>query len=187
MKLLYLHGLGSSGQSSTARALAEAGFELVAPDYQPEHYRQSMAVLTGLVKTHSPDVIIGTSMGGYYAAKLRELYELPTVIVNCCFAPDILLKKYLAAPAWNFTSDEPLEINAEMLAEFAQIDAKKIDADESFRVLIGSNDDVIEAEAQRKFCQQMQWCWADTNWGHRVSDPALLIRFIEAAARAKGA
>ncbi len=50
MKILYLHGLGSSGQSSTVQGLQAAGLEVVAPDYKPQHFTESLQQLAAQVE-----------------------------------------------------------------------------------------------------------------------------------------
>lgn len=74
LHILYLHGLGSNGQSSTAANLAsKPSVSVTAPTYQPEHFLKSAEELSDAVRRETPDVIVGTSMGGYYALKLREV------------------------------------------------------------------------------------------------------------------
>ncbi|NDW12016.1 hypothetical protein D0T50_03830 [Bacteroides sp. 214] len=71
MKLLYIHGLSSSGASSTAKnlriLLPEAS--VIAPDL-PINPREALALLSGIGKNESLGIIIGTSMGGMFAQKI---------------------------------------------------------------------------------------------------------------------
>lgn len=176
-KLLYLHGLGSSGQASTAKGLAEQGFEVIAPDYHPEMCLASLAKLWQLVETKQPDVLVGTSMGGFYALKLAERFELPVVAVNACYEPAKLLEKYLTEPAMNFQTNEPIYFSEQMLAQFAPLKNECIAAP---TIVIGEHDDVIPPSYQQAFCQQQQWQWLTTDWGHRVGDCAKLAEIIRA-------
>lgn len=69
-KVVYLHGMGSSGSSATARRLDRSlpgGYEVIAPDIpvQPEMALSMLRKLAGTL--HDDDIIIGTSMGGMYA------------------------------------------------------------------------------------------------------------------------
>jgi len=177
MRFLYLHGLGSNGQSSTARGLARLGLTVISPDYQPQHYQQSMETLCALVEKQQPELIAGTSMGGYYALKLRERFALPTVIVNPCFDPASLLHKYLETPAHDYITDTQIFFTKQMLAEFEQVKDTQSQPSQ-FSILIGRNDDVIPAAQQRRFCQQQNWQWQEADWGHRVEDTALLAELM---------
>ncbi len=80
MKILYLHGFGSSGQSGTVKHIREMlpEAEVVAPDL-PIHPHEAMELLHQVCEKENPDIIIGTSMGGMYAEQLRG-YD--RIIVN---------------------------------------------------------------------------------------------------------
>ncbi len=80
MKILYLHGFGSSGQSGTVKHIKEMlpEAEVVAPDL-PIHPHEAMDLLHQVCEAENPDIIIGTSMGGMYAEQLRG-YD--RIIVN---------------------------------------------------------------------------------------------------------
>lgn len=73
MKLLYLHGLASGGQSSTVKLLRKLlpEIEIIAPDI-PVNAHEALNMLTGLSKSLSADdIIVGTSMGAFYAQVMR--------------------------------------------------------------------------------------------------------------------
>lgn len=178
VKIIYLHGLGSGGQSSTAQGLSALGFDVVSPSYRPEHYKESMAMLHGLMLETEPSVIVGTSMGGYYALKLREQLSLPTVSINPCYAPEQLLVKYLDEPAFDFVANKPIEFTQAMLDEFEPIDRNDNTHPNGLTVLVGAKDDVIPAEAQQHFLSERQWQWQTVDWGHRVDDVKLLATII---------
>ncbi len=70
MKVVYLHGMGSSDSRRPLGVLDRslpASYEVIAPDIpvQPE---LAMTALRKLADTLDPDdVVVGTSMGGMYA------------------------------------------------------------------------------------------------------------------------
>ena len=72
MKLMYLHGFGSSAASGTVRTLRELlpDFDVVAPDI-PVDPAEALPFLRGLCMNEVPDVVVGTSMGGMYAQQMR--------------------------------------------------------------------------------------------------------------------
>lgn len=170
MKLIYLHGLGSNGQSSTARGLAELGFDVVSPDYRPQFYTESMAQLSTLVDHRQPSLISGTSMGGYYALKLFEHFALPSIAINPCFDPASLLQKYLDQPAHDYVTDTPIPFDQAMLDAFELISSTNGQQPEALQIVIGRNDNVIPAPEQKRFCLQQGWEWSEVDWGHRVDN-----------------
>lgn len=93
MKILYVHGFGSSGQTGTVRlirgAMPEA--EVLAPDL-PVHPAEALALLRQTVADWRPDIVIGTSMGGMYA---EQLGGVPRILVNPAFEMGDTLKSRL--------------------------------------------------------------------------------------------
>lgn len=182
MKVIYLHGLGSNGQSSTARGLSESGFDVISPDYRPQFFNKSMDMLSELVLSAEPCVIAGTSMGAYYALKLFECFALPTVAVNPCFDPSTLLKKYLDEPAHDYVTDTPIFFDQDMLNEFTPVGSTGGQHPKELKVLVGIHDDVIPPALQQQFCREQGWSWSEVDWGHRVDDVDLLsdvIRIVQ--------
>ena len=94
MNILYLHGYGSSGQSSTVEFLKKAlpdYYNIEAPDI-PVNPAEALPYLKKMCSESHFDIIIGTSMGAQYAQQLHNcLYR---ICVNPAFhisqQPEIL-------------------------------------------------------------------------------------------------
>lgn len=84
MKLLYLHGLASGGQSATARLLQKLlpEIEVIAPDI-PVDAHDALALLAEIASELLPDdIIVGTSMGAFYA---QMMHGWRRILVNPSF------------------------------------------------------------------------------------------------------
>lgn len=71
-KLMYLHGSASAGYSKTSRRLLKyipEDWQLVMPDC-PVDAEKCIAMLRELCEREKPDLIIGSSQGGFYAQML---------------------------------------------------------------------------------------------------------------------
>ena len=89
MKILFIHGLASSGaykMASSLRILLK-GSEVIAPDV-PIEPSEALAMLEGICSNESPDLVVGLSLGGFWAQKLRGYRKL---VVNPDFHPSRLL------------------------------------------------------------------------------------------------
>ena len=90
MKILFIHGLASSGaykMASTLRILLK-GSEVTAPDV-PIEPSDAMALLEEICSREKPDLIVGLSLGGFWAQKLRGYRKM---LVNPDLHPSRLLR-----------------------------------------------------------------------------------------------
>ena len=72
-KLLYLHGSGSAGYSHTSMGILKClpeDWQLLTPDC-PVDAEACLQMLKELCEREKPDLIIGSSQGGYYAQMLK--------------------------------------------------------------------------------------------------------------------
>lgn len=83
-KILYIYGYGSSPESSTCKWLKNNlpnaivySFEYVQSD--PEN---SIPYLCSLVEELDIDVVIGSSLGGWYAMHIASICSLPSILIN---------------------------------------------------------------------------------------------------------
>lgn len=82
-KMLYVHGFASSGDSGTAKTIQKylPNCRFISPDLPLNPY-EAIALLKRIVAEEKIDVVVGTSMGGMFAQKLRGV---PKVLVNPSF------------------------------------------------------------------------------------------------------
>jgi predicted esterase YcpF (UPF0227 family) len=92
MKIIYLHGFGSSHASGTVEILRRElpNDEVVAPDI-PVDPVEALPYLEELCEREQPDLIIGTSMGGMYAQQMRAFRR---ILVNPAFTMSTMSKTF---------------------------------------------------------------------------------------------
>jgi predicted esterase YcpF (UPF0227 family) len=97
-KLLYIHGLSSSGNSSTAKNLAQLlpDVQIIAPDL-PINPVETLRLLQEICKSELPDIIIGTSMGGMFA---QQMHGYKKILVNPAFHVSEFLRKNTGVQAF---------------------------------------------------------------------------------------
>lgn len=100
--IVYFHGYGSSPNSDkVSRLKQEEDFNVYAfnIDIDPEVATKQltenidMALMEDL---HRPEelVFVGTSLGGWWAARMASLYKCKAVIINPSINPGVSLEKY---------------------------------------------------------------------------------------------
>ena len=66
-KVLFLHGFESRPGGEKPTFLKEHGFEVLNPYLPKNDFLKSCDIAQGLVDTHEPDVVVGSSRGGAVA------------------------------------------------------------------------------------------------------------------------
>ena len=93
--MMYIHGYGSSynPNSSKVQALMTIG-DVCGINID---YTKSINNITTLIESAileiKPDLLIGTSMGAFYANRLGNLLDIPFVMLNPAIEPNITLAK----------------------------------------------------------------------------------------------
>ncbi len=80
MKILYLHGLESIGGGKKAEFLSQYN-EVKAPIIDYKNHEDILQI-EQILQDYTPELIVGSSMGGYYALILGSIYNIPTLTLN---------------------------------------------------------------------------------------------------------
>lgn len=159
---IYLHGYGSNGNTDTAkglRALLAESCKVISPTYNWSKPREAVVELSDLYHAHAADrpVLVGTSLGGFYANYLARMLDAPAVIVNPALYPSTSLAKY--------------EESAETLASYAELEHQE--AAQLIKpnriVVLGSHDELLDHTKNGLIlqdCAAIEWL----HMGHRI-DP----------------
>lgn len=161
--VIYIHGYGSSGLTETAQNLKRIlanEFQVVAPTYDASRPDMGLAILETtfmLLQARSP-IVVGTSLGGFFANYLSRKFNVPAVIVNPALSPSTSLQKYGE--------------DSKVLESFKRFETQ-IEA-QSHRparvVVLGSRDDVVDPRTNGLLLKDnTETVWLDM--GHRI-EPA---------------
>ena len=90
MTTLYLHGLNSTNISSRTEWLQQFG-TVVNPLLSYQNIPEAYQKIEKLIQKHQPDVIVGSSMGGYLGFHLGNYYRIPTLLLNPALIMSILV------------------------------------------------------------------------------------------------
>lgn len=149
IKVLFIHGLASSGAYKTANTLRTLlrPCEVIAPDV-PIEPEAALAMLRDLCRTETPDLIVGLSLGGFWAQKLRGYRK---ILINPDFHPSRLMRtkigemKYLSprrdgALSFMITEEICQAYEALEADQFAHLDAAEIALTDA---LFASDDELV--------------------------------------------
>lgn len=139
MNVWYLHGLESSVGGPKVDFLHSVADKVYAPKMDYNHHEMFSSLLK-LAKYNKPDLIIGSSMGGYFADALGSHLDVEVILFN---------------PALHSRSLEPEGVT------YGESNWKR-------NFVIGTNDDVIDPKATEIY-KDLAHSWTEIKgMGHRT-------------------
>lgn len=93
LTFLNIHGYQGSPKNSAYTALCEIDCKNIIStsiDYDSEEPDSIISKLNLLRMEHNVDLVVGTSLGGFYASVLSARHNLPVMLVNPCLLPFLL-------------------------------------------------------------------------------------------------
>lgn len=156
--LLYLHGFLSSPQSVKAQQTASYCGEIGLEDAHTfpmmrNGPAQTIAELCRIIEGKRDDdiVLMGSSLGGFYATYLSQKYDLPAVLINPAVKPFELWEDHIGEHR-NYYTDEIHTVSREHINELKEIDVKILEQPENFLVLVQTGDETLDyKQAVEKF------------------------------------
>jgi predicted esterase YcpF (UPF0227 family) len=157
--ILYIHGLNSSPASLKAsqllRAMDRLGLaeQLRVPALH-HHPRQAIAQLETLIDELGRPVLVGSSLGGYYATHLAERHGLRALLINPAVRPHLRFDGYLG-PQKNYYSDETWELTTDHVSALAELDVPAIQDPARYQVWLQTADETLDyrdAQAYYRAC-----------------------------------
>jgi uncharacterized protein len=152
LRIAYVHGFNSGSASLKGRQLAKA-IAALPPAVRPEFHlpqlshrpAQAMRALRGWVESGAVEgvILVGSSLGGFYATNLAERYGARAALINPALAPDRDLASYLGAQSNPYTG-ETYELTAEHLSEMLALKVPRITRPERYLLLAQTGDEVLD-------------------------------------------
>ena len=145
---LYLHGFQSGPQSLKAQE-TRAYLHAIAPEatfdspqlspYPAQAMAQMTQYLSGLQR---PVVLIGSSLGGYYATWLAERFALPAVLINPAIRPEDDLARFIG-PLHNPYTGEHYTLGWHHMDELLALRPPRLTA-ANYWLVLGTADEVLD-------------------------------------------
>lgn len=149
--LVYIHGFLSSSQSHKAQTTKQwlrthhPDWQFYCPDL-PSSPTLAQLALHDLIGTLDPEqtALIGSSMGGFWATYLCELYGMPTVLVNPAISPQQRYRHLVGVPMQHYYHDEVCILtddDADLLAECDRPQPRNL---EEYWLMAQTGDQVLD-------------------------------------------
>ncbi len=159
--ILYIHGFNSSAQSFKARLISErmaalgraAEFGCPDLDHRPAY---AMVQLEAVLAKFPDAVLVGSSLGGFYATYLAETRGLRAVLVNPAVRPYDLLRDFVGSQQNLYTGGE-YRFTAQHIAELRALEVPRI-TPARYLLLVTTGDELLDyrhAAARYAGCEQI--------------------------------
>jgi len=151
--IVYLHGFSSAAASRKANYLKQQlqGYEFYVPDYLSHRPREAIRFLTNYLtrllekSPHQKLMLIGSSLGGYYAQYLGATINSVgrVVLINPALQAQQLLAPYLGEHT-NMVTGETFEFTSNDLEELGLFEVADMEKLSKTLVLLDQGDEVID-------------------------------------------
>lgn len=146
----YLHGFRSSPRSFKARLLQDYFHSIGKADkflcpQLPVSPKDAMQLARELCLTIPPNelVLVGSSLGGYYATALAEEFMCRAVLLNPAITPAADLQKHIGMQtAWH--SEEQFYFRPEYVDQLKIYEIAKITHPERYFLVAATGDEVLD-------------------------------------------
>lgn len=183
MKLIYLHGFNSSENSETVLDLKKNyGNDLISISYDyvnaDNGYNQINNLIENVLKSDQDLILVGSSLGGFWANYFAQKYDLKSVLINPAIKPSQSLLKY-TGKIKNYTTGEEFVFNGVNAIEYKKYEVP-VKIGNLRYIIIGKNDYVLNPNETIKHYFGAGLTIL-TNWGHRVENMQFLTNLIDDA------
>ena len=180
--LLYIHGLNSSAQSKKASQLIALmqslglSEQLRVPELH-HHPRQAMLQLESALEALGRPLLVGSSLGGYYATHLAQRHGLKAVLINPAVNPHQLFDGFVGTQQ-NLYTGETWELTHDHVVALSELEVPAPQDPQRFQVWLQTGDETLDyrrAETFYRACALRIQAGGDHSYqGFAAQMPALL-------------
>jgi predicted esterase YcpF (UPF0227 family) len=149
-RVIYLHGFNSSPASQKARLFSDychqQGLRDVVVPALSHDPALAMHSIEALMGEQGSDVVllVGSSLGGYYATHFAERYGLKAALINPAVAPCDNLPGTIIGKHRNQYTHEEYEFTLEHVAFLRTLEVKKIREPSRYLLLVQTGDATLD-------------------------------------------
>ena len=155
--ILYIHGFNSAPESKKATQLSSLmqriglGEQLRVPALH-HHPREAIAQLEAAISELDRPLLVGSSLGGYYATYLADQHDLKALLVNPAVSPHRMFDGYLGTQT-NLYSGETWELTHDHVTALAALEVAAPQDPQRFQIWLQTGDETLDYRSAEKYYQ----------------------------------
>ena len=181
-KLVYFHGFNSeyNPESNKIKELSVLGEVYgITYDTTMPYYDVCSFLREELSRRKLTDAIyVGTSLGGFWASKMASLFGNPSIIMNPCYDPGNMLKKYVGI-VHNHVSGEEKEFSSKTVESYEGRKLQDFKFDFLPLLLLDENDAILDSSTTQKVLSSLPNVFF-TGGSHRFNHTNQALQHISA-------
>jgi uncharacterized protein len=186
-RVIYLHGFNSSPASHKARQFSEycqsRDIEAVVPQLSHDPERALQTIETCIESSAGlPALLVGSSLGGYYATALAERYRLKAALINPAVAPFLHLGTEFLGWQRNLYTGEEYEFTTAHVSALRRMHVEQISDPARYLLLVQTGDEVLDyrqAVAYYRGSRQLVREGGNHGFENFASEMPKLLQFAE--------
>ena len=156
MNLLYLHGFNSSPDSTKAiifqSFVKKKNSESLLVPSLPISPKETILLLEEIIEENKKEIsLIGSSLGGFYAAYLAEKYKLKSVLINPVVSSHLKNMKDLIGEHENYNTGEKYFFSKSSFKELFDYKIKRFSIPLNQLFLLQLGDEVLDQKETLKY------------------------------------
>lgn len=186
MNIIYLHGFQSSPFSIKGQQLYQYSqhirqHQLHLPDLNcpPDDVINSVSEM---IKALEQVVLVGSSLGGFYATQLAEKFNIPAVLINPAVEPWTLFRTLFGVEQLPYRVNEKWTLDNAQLNFLESTAVQNLQHSENFLVLLQQGDEVLDYRQAEQFYRPSSFIVTETKGNHAMENFAekipMLIEFL---------
>jgi predicted esterase YcpF (UPF0227 family) len=182
--IIYLHGFKSSGDGNKAQQLRthfKDTVKVIAPNL-PANPTEVISQVSNLIRSiNGPVILVGTSLGGFYATVISARFDIPAFIINPSLKPyETLLSK--VGIHKRYGSDEDYEFKEEYLQDlkslFTKLSTSNLNSSNIY-IYLADDDEVLNFDDIDSVIPYRKTLKRFKSAGHRFNKFPAVIKDIE--------
>ncbi|NCC98843.1 MAG: hypothetical protein EOL95_03935 [Bacteroidia bacterium] len=183
--ILYIHGFNSAGGGTKSELLHVAlpKYKILSPTFDYKNFDAAVKLLNSLMKVNRPDVVVGTSLGGFLAMYAGYKYNAKCIIINPTTHPSETLARFVGENKNLLTKQKYMftESDLSKYKDFEDKEFKQISLiDEKTHFLLSNDDELLGDHhyLEQKYFSCKHFSYFD-GYGHRFTSTKPIVAAIE--------